>query len=269
MAKRRTLPDYSNPPLNEVVLSVQFNPVPGYQQIQSYEVWSLFKKRFPLVRDMQPIAPSFETFGLPQPQQLNIDLVTGPSHDRFWFMSEGEEEIIQFQNDRLIHNWRKVGEKTNEYPRYEKMISSFSTELRKLEVFFKKKYKQGIEINQCELSYINHIYTSEDTPSSDKYNSFKFLSFEDPAPEDIFISFREILRGKDNDPIGRLICEARSAIDSAGRRIIQFTLTVRGAPNDSNLNSALEFLDRARTKIVQSFTKYTSDAAHNRWGRIN
>lgn len=58
------LPDFRTPPLNEVVVGVQFAPARGYQQILAGEVWELYRAQFPTVEEMPPIPPAFETFGL-------------------------------------------------------------------------------------------------------------------------------------------------------------------------------------------------------------
>src|SRR4051794_5656712 len=102
------LPDFRKPPLNEVVLGIQFNPVPGYSQIYAGEVWGLFRARFPQVQEMPALPPNFETFGIPQGPQIGFNVLAGASHDRFWFLSPAGEQLIQFQMDRLLHNWRKV-----------------------------------------------------------------------------------------------------------------------------------------------------------------
>ena len=59
-----------------------------------------------------------------------------PEHSRYWFVSLSEDELLQFQKDRLLHNWRKVDDRTNEYPRFETLIDKFEKELRKLETYF-------------------------------------------------------------------------------------------------------------------------------------
>ena len=64
------LADFKAPPLNEVVMGIQFQPVPGYQQIRALEVWQLFREQFPVVQEQLPLNPQFETFGLPSPAQM-------------------------------------------------------------------------------------------------------------------------------------------------------------------------------------------------------
>jgi len=67
MIKRRPadLPDFERPPVTEVVLSLQFASLPGLKNVHAGLLWQHFSTRYPNVEEYPPIAPVFETFGLP------------------------------------------------------------------------------------------------------------------------------------------------------------------------------------------------------------
>jgi uncharacterized protein (TIGR04255 family) len=259
------LPDFIQPPLNEVALGVQFATPTGYQQILAGEVWNLFRKEYPQVQEQAPIAPAFETFGLPTPSG-QLSFVTGASHDRFWFLREEGDELIQFQNDRLLHNWRKIAGGGNEYPRFEHMIGKFDDELKRFQNYINGLAPQTLNVNQCEVSYINHIVAP---PEQDLMASkwLRFVSFGGSNPDDFKVGFREIIRDEAGKPQGRLIGEAVSALDQGGQQIIAFTITVRGAPKEPKIESALNFISKGRELIVSRFTELTTDYAHTIWRR--
>jgi uncharacterized protein (TIGR04255 family) len=261
------LPEYQNPPLTEVVIGVQFVTPRVYQQIRAGEVWSLFKDQFPNVQEHQALAPTFETFGLPVLGPRRLQLLSGASHDRFWFLSEGGEELIQFQQDRLLHNWRKVGDESNEYPRFETMVKRFERELGLLDDYFKSLSSQDLQITQCEITYINHIEIApEGHLGAEQW--LRFLSFEkEIQPEDFSVTFRRNVVDDGGKPTGRLISEATVGFKADKRPIIALTLTVRGAPKEASIRSALEFISRGRELIVTQFTQMTTDQAHKVWGR--
>ena len=261
------LPDFRNPPLNEVVLGVQFSPPKKYQQIYAGEVWDLYRDEFPKVEEQPPLSPTFETFGLPSKGGKQLDFITGAAHDRFWFLREQGDELIQFQQDRLLHNWRKVEDKDNEYPRFESMIQRFKSELNRLENYLNRLSSQQLSINQCEISYINHI-SSEVGQALIASDWFRFLMFDSKEPEGFAISFREIFYDENRKPQGRLLCEAATASKRDGSRILVMNLTARGAPNGTDIQSALQFLSTGRDLIVSRFAELTTDEAHKRWGRI-
>ena len=164
------LPDFGKPPLNEVVVGVQFSPPKGYQQIRAGEVWALFKSDYPMVQEHQALEPAFETFGLPQHAQIagRLSLVTGAFLDRFWFLRNSGDELIQFQHDRLLHNWRKVGDQTNEYPRFERMTERFGTELRRLEGYLASLSSQALDVHSHTFPAISRIPVSLVAPAGNR-----------------------------------------------------------------------------------------------------
>lgn len=265
------LPNFLSPPLNEVVLGVQFSPPHGYQQIRAGEVWNIFKERYPKVVEMQALQPTFETFGLSL-QQLSMkpqfDFVIGGTHDRFWFVESDGNQLIQFQQDRLLHNWRKINGNDKDYPRFEAMISSFENELQELESYFNSLQPQTLSINQCEISYINHLPFNRD--SNDSYSDWlSFLKFSKPPPENFTFSFREVIKDSDGTPRGRLYVESALGTLNDDSEIIGLTLTFKGAPPATNINSALEFISFGRNVVVQKFAELTTNQAHKFWERTN
>lgn len=263
------LPDFRSPPLNEVVMGVQFNPIPGYHQIYAGDVWRLFKDEFPNVEEHQALPPAFETFGPPGGQAINFGLVTGGQHDRFWFLSQDRDELIQFQEDRLLHNWRKVLGNEKPYPRFEHISAKFEGELIALSDFFKSLSRekfQGITFNQVELSYINHIDLE---PWGDYSTWLKVCHFGSEMPDDVTMVWRRALYGPDGAPYGRLIVDARSAVHLKGNNIIVLNLTVRGSPETATVDGVMSFLREARETICKEFATITTDSAHRTWERIS
>lgn len=263
------LPDYSSPPLDEVVLGIQFVPAQGYQQIRAGEVWALYKSDFPHVEECPPIPPSFETFGVPPGGPFfNFGLVSGALHDRFWFLSPEKSQLIQFQSDRLLHNWRKVGDRSNEYPRFEKMISNFENEAERLDAYFNGLTPQRLVCNQAEISYINHIPLTGAGGVAKASAWLRFLDFGAIEVDDISAVFRRVISSSTGEPTGRMICDVNTLNDPHGERKLVLTFTVRGAPPDTSISAAIEFLKFGREAIVQEFTARTTDSAQKAWGRI-
>jgi uncharacterized protein (TIGR04255 family) len=260
------LPDFANPPVHEVVLGVQFSTPERYQQIFAGEVWALFRKDYPTVEDKEAIAPAFETFGGRAGALISFGLVTGAQHDRFWFVSPRKDELIQFQADRLLHNWRKVGDGSNTYPRFEGMIVRFESELKTLEEYFGTLAPQTLNITQCEVTYVNHIALGESrNPSA----WLRHLNFAEIGEQDDFtLVTRSVIRDGEGTPVGRLSVQAGTSITAEGREVVQLELTMRGAPKLPRIEAAIRFLSDARERIVAKFAQITTAAAHEKWGRI-
>jgi uncharacterized protein (TIGR04255 family) len=267
------LPEFRKPPLAEVVLGVQFSPPQGYQQILAGEVWNLFRAKYPKVQDRQPLLPVFETFGLPSaPSPLGpsvqMQMLGAAQHDRFWFSTFDETELLQFQQDRLLHNWKRLKDGANEYPRFEAMAAAFDRELGQLEGYVDSLAKQTLHITQCEITYINHIGTGSPAPllASDWLRT---LAFEAPVQADDFsLTFRQEIRDEEARPAGRLTVEAMTAVKADRTPTIVLNITARGAPKEPTLRSAMTFINGGRELIVRRFAQLTTEQAHKLWERV-
>ena len=61
----RDLPDFTNPPLNEVVLSIQFASLTGLKSAHIGLFWERIRSEYPNVTEQATIQTAFETFGIP------------------------------------------------------------------------------------------------------------------------------------------------------------------------------------------------------------
>ena len=265
------LPDFTDPPLTEVVVSIQFATPQTYSEAYIRDVWALFESDFPKVQEMPALAPTFEVFGGPElpAMRLNFGVLTAAMRNRYWFLNERGTELIQFQQDRFIHNWRKVPGHTNEYPRFDPIFSRFTKELEALDNYFRSKSWGLIMPNQCELTYVNQIPLTTDTgqPIPKSYYFRKIDVSLDEDVSDFALYLRKPITAKDGRPVGRQFVEAGTGVDGKGNAVLGLNLTVRGAPAEASLAAALEFLQNARQLIDNTFVTFTSDAAQKKWGR--
>ncbi len=231
-------------------------------------MWALFRKDYPRVEELAPLQPMFETFGLPQGGQIGFGITMGAPRNRFWFISLSGDELIQFQQDKLLHNWSKIGDQTNEYPRFEKIIATFESEIHILNSYFVNLAGKPAAINQCEISYINHIPLEAKAHKTNAMDWLRFIQFHGGEPEEFSMVFGKTIQASDGRPQGRLTTEAILVIDDKGQKIIVLNLTARGAPVHQTSNSALEFLKLGREIIVNSFADITTDSAHAFWERV-
>lgn len=266
MARPEHLPDFGSPPLDEVVVGVQFAPPPNYSSVFTKDVWGLFRERYPIVQEHPPLEPSFETFGGPNPHTgLRLSFGTGPLRPRLWFMSQEQNHLIQFQEDRLLLNWRKR-QKDQDYPHFEGIAESFEAYLRSLQQFFESSLEMPLDINQAEVSYINNIQV-------EKYSSAgEWLRFWDLDKnldiENLNLNFAEIINDLDGKPYARLSHELQSVITTDGKyRGLRLSFTFRGKPTANGISEAMSFIRAGREKIVTRFSGLTTDNAHARWGR--
>ena len=128
------LPDFKQPPLSEVALSLQFNTLQNLKTPLSGVLWERFRKRLPEIEEHPPLSPVVERFDPPVAPKIDVLIEEKLPVPRVWFLTPKKTELIQVQQDRFIHNWRKVdGEGT--YPRYETLREKFAAEIREFMTF--------------------------------------------------------------------------------------------------------------------------------------
>jgi uncharacterized protein (TIGR04255 family) len=270
------LPDFKRPPLNELVLSIQFGVLP-FRNIHAGLLWQRFIDSYPRVEEQPPIEPVFETFGAPQARapQLSFELLPAPPV-RYWFVSADGNELLQVQRDRLIHNWRRQ-KPEDRYPSYEPLRAKFEAEIAAAEEFFSEQGLGKISCNQCEVGYINLIMLDDGDPNNRLSEIFTIVAEE---YSDGYLRKLKMERGRfdlsymvpnesGNEPIGRLHIAIHPVVHRPDNRpAIQLNVTARGKPVDETVGSALSWLDMGREAGVRGFTSVTTKEMHRLWGRI-
>ena len=264
MKRPEHLPDFTNPPLDEVVLGVQFSPVQSYASVDARDVWGLFKDEFPNVQEQALLQPQFETFGGANLQpSFQFQVGAAPVGSRLWFVSAEENHLLQFQSDRFLTNWRK-SPNPQPYPRFEAIAETFERNLISLTAHLESHLAYVMDVNQAEVSYINLI------PVGDFSDAGKWFSVWNGGIlniEGINTSFNEVIKDQHGKPYARLFHAIQSVYSVDGRhKAFNLSLTFRGKPSGSDINSAMSFLTAGREAIVMRFKEMTTAAAHITWG---
>ncbi len=273
-SEHELLPSYRSPPLVEVVLGVQFEPLPALGMARLGQYWATLKDRYPNTRHAPPLVPVFERFGtdaLAQgPPGIQIDL--GAPLPRLWCIAADERLLIQCQADRFLFNWRK-GPGEPPYPRYPNLRKLFANEFMEFAGFVEREGLGTVQANQCEVSYINHLVEGDGWSGfGDLQGKLKLLHSAASSsvlgrPEQIRAELAFLYPDPDA-PRGRLRIsfEMGRRLDD-GRSMMAMHLTARGAPSSSELEQVLEFLDLGRGWIVRSFDDLVGDELKRVWGR--
>lgn len=263
---RSGLPEFANPPVTEVALGVQFERLTGLRSLQVGLLWHGLKARFPQAQELPPLDPVTEEFGPPQPFRLDVRLhmLEGPPVPRFWFLNDEGTELIQIQQDRFVHNWRKTGE-GDHYPRYEHIVTTFEKELEEFRKFLAEQQLGELSPNQCEVTYVNDIVAGLGwerygelgeilTVWSSRYSD-RFLS----EPESVNLAVRYAIPAADGQPAGRLTIVVEPAHRLRDNKLTyRMTLTARGRPEGSAPEDIRRFLDPGRQWVVRGFASMTT-----------
>jgi uncharacterized protein (TIGR04255 family) len=264
------LPDYSNPPVVEVVCGVQFESLDGFVAPHLGFRWESLQPDYPFFKEFPPLAAQIEPEHLLAPGQVNIRLHEKPPLARMWYTNDDESRVVQVQRDRFLTNWKKVSDE-QPYPRFPDVFGLFSEKFSLFRDFVEGSIG-SVKPLQYELSYVNQI------PLGDGWSSYaevgKVLADHEyrtgvrflPSPEVInWTTAFQLPQG-----LGRLYIAAVSASRVIDKRpVLQLTLTARGINSPAELESMADWFDVARQWIVRGFTDLTGESMqYSVWGRI-
>jgi len=264
------LPDFVDPPVVEAALSVQFDPIAGLNTARLALVWQEFKENFPNSEERPPLEQVIEHFPEVPRVRLGLQLETLDNIPvpRLWFVNKQGNEMIQVQVDRFIKNWRKEGE-GEQYPHYDETIKpQFERDFRTFVGFLRNNGLDAPSINQCEVTYVNHIVSGAGWHHFGEIDEiFRFLkpsSEEIPGRlDDLRLHGRFVIPNEEGEPIGRLHADIQPAIrTSDDKPMYVFHLTARG-----QVGTGYEFFDIGRRWIVKSFSSLTTSKMHAIWRR--
>ncbi len=261
------LPEFDNPPVVETVLSVQFERLTALRTAHFGLYWNEIRKRFPRTEERGELQSVIER----QPELpissvgIRFEASETPSTPRFWFVNGDGTELIQLQRDRFIKNWRKVGE-GDKYPRYERVREGFEHDLGEFRDFVTRHNLGAIRINQCEVTYINHIVAGEGwethTDVSDIFTTWQQPTVPFPgAAQDVTFRARFPILDSHGAFVGRLHATMQSVFRLPDNRpMFVLELTARGQTGEGT-----EFFDLGREWIVRSFKELTTPKMHQIW----
>ena len=269
------LPEFEDPPVVEVALSAQFEPLSSLGSPQMGLIWQHFRNRFPNTEEHAPLDPAVEEFGAARerPQTVHFEIMGRPPTPRCWFVNPEGTELIQVQRDRFIHNWRKV-KGSEHYPRYEHIRNAFASELVDFEGLLAKERLGELVPNQCEVRYVNHILVGKGWDRLGQMGDV--LSVCGAACSDDFLAEPEegrfaasyVIHRTGDSPLGRLRVQCHPAYRKSDRKpMFVLTLTARGRPIGEGREGIMTFLDLGREWVVRGFASVTSPAMHIVWGR--
>ena len=268
---RPSRPDFTDPPVIEVALSVGFEPLVRYANAHSGLFWRQYADRFSAVEEHPSISIPSANELQDAPQQ--IEIVDGPPLIRTWLVGGDGSELVQLQRDVFAHNWRKT-RPTQEYPRYESVRDRFQQYFRAFVEFVHDRGLGAVEPNACEVTYVNHIPVGEHLRTSGDLGelmlpwSWPHTTFL-PKPNEVGFGAQFVIRDENDKLVGRLNVNAKPAYRRSDRSgIIVLSMTARGEPLWGGLDGVLAFFDLGREWIVRGFADLTTPKMHRVWGRI-
>lgn len=261
------------PPVMEVVLGGQFDPIPRLSAGHLGAFWKELGEDWPIVNDAPLLPPQFERFGddrlLAAFGQLQVRFSTQPEV-RLQIRNRAEDRMIQVQNGRLHYNW--LGEAGGPYPSYGQVKQEFDSILDRFRGFLASVSLDAIRPNQWELTYVDHIPKGAAWSGPEDWNTL----FRNWKVEPVRQSSVQ-LGGFDTEWHYEIVPQrGRLHIKlTTGRRekptaeeLLIVNMTARG-PVESTQEGGdnwSECLDLGHDTVLAAFREFTSDSLQQYWG---
>ncbi|MDP1858497.1 MAG: TIGR04255 family protein [Gemmatimonadaceae bacterium] len=266
------LPEFVQPPVVEVVMSVQFEELSSFQPVHFGLLWERWRSRYPLTSHHAPIAPSVELDGAKGFEQASISFEETFPVGRCWYQSVDKHSIVQVQPNRFTFNWRKIDDGT-EYPRYEQLKELFRAELAVFQSFLRDNDLGSVAPTQCELTYVNHL--PQGIGWTRQADLHLVLSTWEPTKSGGLLPDIEgarlawHYRFVDGESLlGRLYVQVQSARKKDDDTpLIVLQMIARGNPIGEGTDGVFSFAERAHEWIVRGFAEITTSHMHTVWGR--
>lgn len=267
---RPALPEYENPPVNEVVCGVLFKPLAALLTPHIGLLWEKYKADYPTCQEAPPIFPVIETFE-EKASRIRPEFVEMPPLPRVWFVHTKGNRIIQLQRDRFLHNWRKHST-GDTYPRYGEVFGMFSKHLTTFQNFLHENTLGALEPIQYEMTYVNHVHRDEgwvlNQDVGNVFADFVWRASPDrflPCPEGMNWRTTFVLPNKS----GRLsVVIQNGETQENNQPVFVFELTVRGIGTDRSFDGMKNWFDLAREWIVRGFADLANEEIQtNVWRR--
>ncbi len=260
-----SFPEYETPPVVEVVLAVEFVPLPGWNPVFYGSLWERFRANYPTT-EVQPMKASPQP--IPQSEQPIVALPEPPL--RYFFKNPDASQMVQVRSGAFIRNWRAV--EGGSYPRYHNIRPAFERDLNIFLEYVKDEGFGSPEFWKCEVTYVNHFVKGREWSEWSEVPNLVpgFAPSAKPGILGPRTQMQSACRYDLLGGLGRLLVQmipALSAVD--GSEIIQFSLEASGAPASSSVTHLMDWLDQGREAIVTSFAELTAEQAQSKfWGRV-
>lgn len=257
-------PHFAKPPIVEVACGIQFEGLEQWRTPHYGQFWTKIQPDYSDTEDHPPLArvrldpaPAFEPQWSPLPPLRRVFFIRPPGNF-----------LIQLQQNRLLHNWRKVAD-ADEYPRFDMAFERFMWSWGQFNEFLSSVNLPCPKPEIWELTYINHIVDKDARFPRDVW---EYLGFYERSPEattamvasGMTIQFIWPLA----DQLGTLSLDVKhgSRVNDQ-QEVLVIELTARGAAKEdaASMNS---WFSVAHDAIVNTFERLTTERAHKMWEKL-
>lgn len=274
------------PPVNEVAISISFEPQPVLESPRLMIGLGQILTEFPQVTAVPPYEMAMEQ---PSEEQVlrpaipKIQFVdSSQMQRRYWFTtSEASPLLLQVQPNYFALNWRRQdGE--DYYPGFEYLREKFDHYLALLQEAVTGQGGELLQITQLELTYINILRPDEvwgsikdlrkvidlDVPGIDRFEQVN-LAYSEPVTTEagLFYGRLHAAVATGYQPKAET-AELRPLSTADLIPVINLSVTTRSGKITENVATVSQRFDPAHDTVTESFKSLTTDAARRNWGLL-
>jgi uncharacterized protein (TIGR04255 family) len=257
-----SLPEFSRPPVVEVVLGVEFQPLPRLGAVNLAKFTSRWEIAYPLLFEQMPLPPSPPPGAVFDAPQMMVN-VGGPAV-RIWRMSAAQDQLLQVQRDRLVLNWRRQDET---YPHYDALKPIFSNAYEDLLAFVGEAADLGpIQPRSAEVTYVNRFGVEPDSTTA----LLTALAHPPVSSErngsPIAIRMNQLWDRSIGETAASLALDVDATPSVTNGALLTFSYR-EALSSDSTREDVLSAMDRGHEVVVLTFAEVTSTEMQRVWGR--
>lgn len=261
---------FDRPPVDEVVLSVLFEPLYRLLAPHLGDIWKEYKRDgFVDIGEHPPVIPAVEKFPNPTKRpELRINVTDLP---RLWFIHEDDSQIIQVQRDRFTFNWRRTTPE-QQYPGFSVILNCFQVFYNRFCQIISRLEAGTVTPSQFELTYIDQLFQGTDWDTLDSIGKI-YNIFVDSQPSNSFWSGAESMILRTSFPVadlnGRLHLTISNRIKKVGgQQTLQTEFTLRGFQENTEQRTIITWFKSAHGEIRKKFVSmFTEDIQTQAWKR--
>jgi uncharacterized protein (TIGR04255 family) len=276
----------ARPPVNEVVISISFQPQPVLEGPRLLIGLGRILEDFPQITEVplyeMPTEQPFEEQVL-QPTVPQIQFISSPQTQRRYWLTESQSSsfLLQVQSNYFALNWRRL-EGGEYYPGFERLRDKFGHYLRMFESAIITEDGKPLRISQLELTYINLL--RPDGVWGGIKDLSRVVKLDVPGIEhfeQLNLAYSEPVRTESGSFYGRLHAavatgylpktepaELRSLRTPDLIPIINLSITARSARLDQNAKDVSQHFDTAHDAATAAFKRLTTEDARRNWGLL-
>ena len=263
-------PDYSNPPIVEMILGVQFSPLTKLTAGHFGIFWRDFGEDWIEPADAPLIDDQFELFdpakwSTPGGLHLRLEPVRLPG--RFTLGHKGGDRLVQLQATRFHLNWRK---REQFYPSYKRLISEFEGMFSRFTGRAEKLGLGPVAVNQWELTYIDAFHQEEYWTTPADWADILPGLFGPLFPTEgagVALERRTAEWSYEIQPRrGRLhVAAGPGRVGGEERDALLLQMTARGPVGKGGVETLRAGLDLGHDIAFETFLRVTSEVAKKKW----